>query len=117
MALVVDTTPAGDGPCRPFSGYVVNVNVTTAAHRDMMDHCLCIVFVLGEHEGGELCLYEPGLVLPLKAGRFTVFPSWRFTHFNLGYTGERSTVVLHSDKRCEKWAKSRNGWLGNAYVV
>ncbi|THH22504.1 hypothetical protein EUX98_g8191, partial [Antrodiella citrinella] len=59
----------------PFSGFVVNLNVMTRGHRDTMDTSVCLVFVLGEHEGGELCLVEPGLTVKLREGDFIIFPS------------------------------------------
>ncbi|EPS99838.1 hypothetical protein FOMPIDRAFT_1082463, partial [Fomitopsis schrenkii] len=69
----------------PFLGLVVNVNVVTAAHRDSKDEGVCLVLVVGDFLGGELVLYEPGLVLPLLNGDFTIFPSCELTHFNLHY--------------------------------
>ncbi|KAH9913744.1 uncharacterized protein B0H18DRAFT_830823, partial [Fomitopsis serialis] len=47
----------------PFLSLVVNLNVATLAHRDKQDKSLCVVLAVGEFEGGELCLYEPGLAL------------------------------------------------------
>lgn len=98
----------------PFVGLVVNLNVVTTAHRDAKDHKFCLVLALGEFDGGELCLYEAGLVIPLRHGDFTVFPSCDLTHFNLHYNGLRASIVLHTDKEMLKWLDGdRNGWAFN----
>lgn len=55
-------------PGYPFGSIVLNLNVVTNAHRDAKDLQACLVLVLGDHAGGELCLVEPGIVLPLKSG-------------------------------------------------
>ncbi|KAH9922737.1 uncharacterized protein B0H18DRAFT_825074, partial [Fomitopsis serialis] len=69
----------------PFVGLVINMNVCTYAHRDSKDDTICLVIVVGEFEDGDLCLVEPGIVLPLRHGHFAIFPSCRVTHFNLHY--------------------------------
>ena len=51
--------------CAPFLGLVINLNVATAAHRDSKDDSVCLVLAIGDFEGGDLLLYEPGLVIPL----------------------------------------------------
>ena len=94
----------------------MNLNVATLAHRDRQDKTLCVVLVLGEHTGGELCLYEAGLVLPLHTGHFIAFPSARLTHFNLHFSGQRASLVLHTDKEMWTWTDhGRNGWLDNEH--
>ena len=101
---------------RPFLGLVINMNVVTTTHRDSKDDQVCLVLAVGDFEGGELCLYEPGLVLPLRHGQFVVFRSCDITHFNLHYTGRRASVVLHTDREMSKWEKSdRNGWSSNTF--
>ncbi|THH14221.1 hypothetical protein EUX98_g9633, partial [Antrodiella citrinella] len=77
----------------PFSGFVVNLNVMTRSHRDTKDTSICLVLVLGEHEGGDLCLVEPGLTVKLREGDFIVFPS-----------------VFHGDKDGEFWRKYYGHW-------
>jgi hypothetical protein len=77
---------------------------------------MCLVLVIGQHAGGELCLVEPGLVLRLRNGDIALFPSGRITHFNLNYLGIRASVVLHSDKEGKAWADDRAGWMGNDYM-
>lgn len=99
----------------PFVGLVININVGTYSHRDTRDDSFCLVFPIGDFEGGELCLYEPGLVLPLRHGDFVVFPSCKLTHFNLHYNGRRASIVMHTDKQMSRWAMSdRNGWASNS---
>lgn len=100
-------------PVEPFLGFVVNLNVVSRCHRDGGDRKFCVVVPIGEFEGGELCLMEPGLVLPLTNGDVTLFPSCSVTHFNLHYVGERASLVLHTDKEIEKWRLDRNGWENN----
>ena len=101
---------------RPFLGLVINLNVITTAHRDSKDDAVCLVLALGDFKGGELCLYEPGLIVPLQHGDFIIFPSCRFTHFNLHYSGRRASVVLHTDREMSKWQDNdRNGWKDKEY--
>lgn len=71
---------------------------------------LCVVVPFGTWTGGELCLYEAGLVFELKAGDILVFPSSELTHFNLHFLGERGSLVLHSDKEGKRWVEDCNGW-------
>ena len=100
----------------PFLSLVINLNVATLAHRDRQDKALCVVLAVGDHTGGELCLYEAGLVLPLRNGDFIAFPSHRLTHFNLHFTGKRASIVLHTDREMEQWTNGgRNGWEANEY--
>ena len=63
-----------------------------------------------------MCLYEPGLVIPLHNGHFIAFPSSRITHFNLHFSGKRASIVLHTDREIDKWTKGgRNGWKDNIH--
>ena len=101
---------------RPFTGLVVNINAYTLGHRDSKDFILCILIPIGDFVGGEICLYEPGLVFPVTNGDFFAFNSPRATHFNLPYTGQRASLVLESDIEGLKWLKDWNGWEGNAYA-
>ncbi|EPS99856.1 hypothetical protein FOMPIDRAFT_1078263, partial [Fomitopsis schrenkii] len=70
---------------RPFVGLVLNFNIASLAHRDAKDDGICLVMPLGDFVGGTLCLVEPGIVLPLRHGDFTMFRSCDITHFNLHY--------------------------------
>jgi hypothetical protein len=106
-----------DSPAYPFSGFVVNLNVVTKAHRDCQDLKACAVLVIGNHSGGEICFYEPGLVFPLREGDLLVFFSGKITHFNLPFIGLRASVVLHSDRSGKDWAETRGGWAENHYLV
>ncbi|KAJ3826358.1 hypothetical protein F5880DRAFT_1438833, partial [Lentinula raphanica] len=61
---MVDVMPLqGFTPVRPFTGLVINVNVSTAAHQDGGDAGGCFVISLGSYTGGELCLYQPRLAV------------------------------------------------------
>jgi hypothetical protein len=97
----------------PWGGFVININVATRVHRDGKDDLGCAVLILGSPEGGELVLYEAGIVLELKNGNLLVFPSWRITHLNLHYKGIRASLVCHSDKSGNGYQKSFNGWKAN----
>ena len=49
----------GESPTAPFTGFVINFNVTTLIHWDN-DRGFCVVIVVSEDcEGGALCLEEP----------------------------------------------------------
>jgi len=99
-----------NSPAFPFSGLVVNLCVSTDGHRDLKDKRICVVIPFGEWEGGEICLYELGLVIKLKAGDILIFPSCDITHFNLHFFGLRGSLVLHSDRQGDSWIKDHNGW-------
>lgn len=100
----------------PFLSVVVNLNTATLGHRDRKDKGLCMVMVIGDFEDGELCLYEPGLVVPLRSGDLIVFPSASITHYNTHYSGCRASIVLHTDCEIDKWTHGqRNGWEDNMY--
>lgn len=101
----------------PFLGLVINLNVVTAAHRDSKDDGVCLVLAIGDFEGGELVLYEPGLVVPLRNGDFVIFPSCKSTHFNLHFKGRRASIVLHTDREMTKWLEERNGWSTNTNFI
>ena len=102
-------------PTYPFGGFVLNINVATQAHRDPKDLGLCLVLTIGQYSGGELCLYEPGLVMRLRDGDMVLFCSGGITHFNLHYEGTRASLVLHSDYAGKGWAENRNHWIDNEF--
>ncbi|TFK58372.1 hypothetical protein BDN72DRAFT_782173, partial [Pluteus cervinus] len=101
---------AGIPAAYPFTGLVINFCVSTSAHRDHNDEGLCAVIPFGEYDGGQLCLFEPGLVLDIKPGDIVIFPSADITHFNLHFNGERGSFVFYSDKRMADWIEGCNGW-------
>ncbi|KAJ7199546.1 hypothetical protein B0H12DRAFT_997032, partial [Mycena haematopus] len=74
-------------PWAPFGGIVVNFNACSDAHRDKFDlENRCVVMPLPQNcRGGALVLQEARLVLDLHLGNVVLFPSGRFTHFNLHY--------------------------------
>ncbi|KAJ6511160.1 hypothetical protein C8R45DRAFT_1162689 [Mycena sanguinolenta] len=111
LSVFVEHLPLdASSPCYPFGGFVVNLRVCTWAHRDHGDKKICIVVPFGSFTGGELCLYETGFCFDLKLGDVLIFPSCDITHFNLHFTGVRGTLVLHSDRQGDVWAKTYNGW-------
>lgn len=74
---------------------------------------MCKVILVGTFTEGELVLWEPGLVLELESGSEVDFHSWKITHFNLAYIGERASLVLHTDKGMANWMEDQNGWVDN----
>jgi hypothetical protein len=118
LALFAEVLPGKvASPVHPFTGFVLNINVVTRAHRDPKDlNKICLVLVIGDHIGGELCLIEPGLVLPLGSGDIIVFPSGLITHFNLHYQGTRASLVLHSDGAGKQWVEDKMGWMDHNYM-
>ncbi|KAJ3966757.1 hypothetical protein EV361DRAFT_764806, partial [Lentinula raphanica] len=47
----------------PFMGLAININVLTDPHQDKGDLGGCFVISLGDFSGGELCLFQPRLVI------------------------------------------------------
>ncbi|TFK73882.1 hypothetical protein BDN72DRAFT_760990, partial [Pluteus cervinus] len=99
-------------PCYPFMGCVVNFCVSTSAHTDPCDKLICVVVPFGDFQGGEICLYEPGLVFSLQPGEILMFPSYKITHFNLHFKGTRGSFVFSSDKGMDSFVDGSNGWEG-----
>lgn len=99
-------------PVYPFTGFVINFNVCVSGHRDAKDETLCVVLVFSDCEGGELILYEPGLVVKLGNGRGIVFTSVKTTHLNMHYVGERVSLVFSTDRYGSTWLKDRGAWEG-----
>jgi hypothetical protein len=98
IKIFVDKLPLNERSLAyPFGGFVINVSVSTRAHRDRFDKLFCVVIPFGHWTGGELCLYEPGLALRLHPWDIVIFPSCNITHFNLHFDGVRLSLVLHSD--------------------
>ena len=85
-------------PCYPFRGFVLNLNVSVKVHRDAKDLLACLVLPISTFTGGELCLVEPGLVIPLRSGDLVVLPSHKISHFNLTYSSKRASLVDHTDR-------------------
>ncbi|KAG2747734.1 hypothetical protein P692DRAFT_20737377, partial [Suillus brevipes Sb2] len=104
-------------PVLPFLSLVFNINVATKGHRDSGDLDLCLVLPIGNFEGGFLAMKEPGLVVELLQGDFIVFQSARVTHFNTHYQGKRASMVLHTDKEIQHWARYHNGWGDNTTLT
>ena len=97
LKITLEVLPCSHtSPVYPFSGYVVNLNVSTRAHRDLQDKKICLIIVISSEDciGGELCLVEPGLVLRLCNGNVIVFASATLTHFNTHYIGRRVSLVF-----------------------
>jgi len=101
-------------PAYPYSNFVINFCASTKAHRDSRDNGWCTTFTFASCEGGQLCLYELGLVFDCGVGDMVVFQSSEQTHFNLHIKGTHGSLVLHCDWMGEKWGENYNRW--NAYV-
>ena len=107
----------GSVPADPFTGFIVNFNVTTKIHRDWNDLYFCLVLVFSEEcEGGDLCFMEPGIRLGLRNGDLVLFRSSELSHFNLHFKGRRASIVFHSDSAGRDWVTNRNGWEGSMYM-
>ncbi|KAJ3015543.1 hypothetical protein NUW54_g1012 [Trametes sanguinea] len=116
LQIVADVLPGhSSAPAYPFTGFVININVSTKAHRDWGDLSGCLVMLIWCCKGGDLCLEEPGLVVPLRSGDMVVFQSQSMTHFNLQYTGKRASLVCHSDSAGTAWVNDRMRWQGHSY--
>lgn len=96
----------------PFCMTVLNIQPATWGHRDRSDmvDSICLVLALGNYQGGELCLYEAGLVLELAHGAFVAIRSKRDVHFNLDFVGQRFSFVFTSDQSLRRWSQERNRW-------
>ncbi|THU91033.1 hypothetical protein K435DRAFT_675017, partial [Dendrothele bispora CBS 962.96] len=114
----IDIFPLQDSnPVHPFSSFVLNINVMTEVHRDKGDKNGCIVLVLGQHQGGDICFQEAKLVVETAHGDMVTFCSDEVTHFLLPYKGVRASVVIHSDKISSEYQKNGCGWDSNNYMV
>ena len=110
VSVFADVLPGWEMcPAYPFSSFVINFNVSTGVHHDVNDLAACLVMAIGDCTGGELCLVEPSIIIPLQSGDLVVFPSFQISHFNMHYKGQRASLVLHSDKHGHKYAMDRNG--------
>jgi len=90
---------------------VVNIGAQLEPHTDPKDEGLCVVIPFGSWKGGELCLYDVGIVLELEPGDVVLFPSDRITHFNLEVEGLRGSLVMASDRDIKgSWMEDRNKW-------
>jgi hypothetical protein len=119
IKLFADVLPAdASSPAFPFSGFVINLNVSTRIHRDDKDLSFCVVLVISSEdcEGGEICFLEVGIRLGLRNGDLVVFPSTVLSHFNLHFKGIRASVVMHTDGAGLGWVKERNGWSDSEFM-
>ncbi|KAK1235445.1 hypothetical protein PQX77_001329 [Marasmius sp. AFHP31] len=103
-------------PVHPFGGVAVNINAATIVHLDPMDLNLCLVLAIHDCTGGELVLEGPGIVIKLKSGDFTIFPSKRYSHYNLDFKGLRVSFAFSTDQAAKQWIEDNNGWLGSTYM-
>lgn len=111
LTAFVDQLPLNEqSAAYPFSGLVLNIGVSTQGHRDSKDKRICVVMPFGDWKGGELCLFEAGIVLKLHPGDVVIFRSCDITHFNLTFEGLRASLVLHTDKGGDQWVSNRNGY-------
>jgi hypothetical protein len=86
--------------CGAYPGCVVNVGkegkpVQTKPHRDVKEgkdgySCLC---ACGDYQGGELILYELGVVIELRPGDMLLFPDGLIHHANRPVIGTRYSLV------------------------
>ncbi|KAJ7643262.1 hypothetical protein B0H17DRAFT_959768, partial [Mycena rosella] len=111
LSIYVEALPLdAASPYYPFGGFVINISACKWAHRDKGDKRLCLVVPFGSFTGGQLCLYETGFSFDLQLGDVLIFPSCDLTHFNLHFSGQRGTLVLHSDRQGDSWIRDYHGW-------
>jgi len=117
--MTLEAMPCNESsPVYPFSGYVLNVNIITRAHKDANDKEICLVIVIVDDDkvGGELYLVEPGLVLALRNGDVVIFDSTKVSHFNQHFIGQWGSFIFQTDRHMDGWAGSRNGWKHNIHI-
>ncbi|KAJ7589261.1 hypothetical protein C8J56DRAFT_1048901 [Mycena floridula] len=116
LEITAQSLPLNDTPAAyPYTGYIININVTTRGHKDPNDKLLCIVIGFGDFEGGEIIFDELGLVIKFQPLDIVVFPSKDITHFNLRFSGMRGSLVMSTDKALDAWAEDKNGWGGKNF--
>ncbi|KAL0058617.1 hypothetical protein AAF712_014688 [Marasmius tenuissimus] len=103
-------------PVHPYGGVTVNLNAATIVHLDPKDLNLCLVLALHDCTGGELVLEEPGIVIRLKSGDFIIFPSRKYSHYNLDFKGLRVSFAFSTDNAAKQWIEDNNGWLSNTHM-
>ncbi|KAF8155897.1 hypothetical protein B0H34DRAFT_636072, partial [Crassisporium funariophilum] len=55
LSAFVDILPCSEiAPAYPFSGFVLNINVTTRIHQDWKDDSVCLVVTISDCVSGEL---------------------------------------------------------------
>lgn len=96
---------------------VFNINRATKGHQDSRDLDLCLVLLISNSKGDFLAMKEPGLVVELLQGDFIVFQSAQVTHFNTHYQGKCVSIVLHTNKEIQHWARNHNGWGDNIILT
>jgi hypothetical protein len=86
--------------CGAWAGCVVNIGknrkpVRTKPHRDVKEekHGYSCVCACGEYEGGDLILYELGVVIEMKPGDMLLFPDGLIHHANRLVVGTRYSLV------------------------
>ncbi len=102
IAQFAEVLPAGGfAPAYPFTGFVINLNVTTKLHRDMGDLKFCLVMVVSEDcTGGDLCFLEPGIRRELRHGDMVLFRSKELSHYNMHFKGK--TRISSFPFRCSR---------------
>ena len=116
LSQFAETLPcSANSPVYPFGGFILNLNISTRIHRDWKDLHICLIIIFSDCEGGDLAFMEPGIVFSLNNADMIIFPSSKFSHFNLHFKGKRVSLVLHSDNMGQKWVESRNGWKHNIF--
>lgn len=100
-------------PFHPFTSCTVNVNARSGPHKDLNDAFKsCNTANFGFFSGGELVLWECGLIIRTGVLELITFYSALILHANLDYDGFRGSLVLHTEKEGEnKYAqRDNNGW-------
>jgi hypothetical protein len=99
----------------PFCAFVVNLCACTKGHRDTVDELWCGTYSDGVFKGGQIALYEAGIVLDSNPMEMVVFQSQKETHFNLHIQGIRTSIVAHSDRAGDSWGENYNRWSSHVH--
>jgi hypothetical protein len=86
--------------CGAWPGCVINIGkdgnpVQTKPHRDVKEgkNGYSCLIVCGDYEGGELILYELGVIIQLRPGDMLLFPDGLIHHANRPVIGTRYSLV------------------------
>jgi hypothetical protein len=99
-----------DLPAAPFSNVAINWRAKTGIHHDFNDLGLCVIIALGEFTDFGVCLGGMNTVFELQHGQVLVFDSRSTPHFNRDGSGDRHSIVLHTNRHLEKWSFPGLGW-------
>jgi hypothetical protein len=113
LEYFVDILPLGEKTTSTaFTGFALNIGVQTKPHLDKKDmRKFCMVIVLGDGDGGDLCFHELGIRITARPGDVIAFMSGWLTHFNTPFQGRRVSIVNYTEHSMSSWGEKGNGWM------